>query len=230
MLPTPRASDGPHGGPGQTNGRGEPDSLPAIAALLPTPTSQAAKHGELSPVERDGNRPQDNGNLWVVLPRLAEGALLPTPAVNDMGEGKTTQDWDAWTDKMKAAHGNGNGHGRSLAIEAQRLLPTPQASDLKGANLSGSDSQPANGLSTRALQLLGTPTSAMAARSQKFRDSSPNPAEIAEQIAGGATVLIGANTPPPSPDGSESSDVPLPFPPSQGEPGHHDSLPPSSSG
>jgi DNA (cytosine-5)-methyltransferase 1 len=55
--------------------------------------------------------------------------LLPTPAVNDMGEGKTPDAWDEWTAKMKAAHGNGNGHGASLAIEAQRLLPTPNAAD-----------------------------------------------------------------------------------------------------
>lgn len=52
--------------------------------------------------------------------------LLPTPAVNDMGEGKTVEAWDDWTGRMKAAHGNGNGHGASLAIEAQRLLPTPR--------------------------------------------------------------------------------------------------------
>lgn len=60
---------------------------------------------------------------------------LPTPAVNDMGRGKTVEDWDAWTDKMKAAHGNGNGHGKSLEIEAQRLLPTPNAADGKRNNL-----------------------------------------------------------------------------------------------
>ncbi|MDV7391980.1 hypothetical protein RZS08_11520, partial [Arthrospira platensis SPKY1] len=49
-------------------------------------------------------------------------ALLPTPAVNDMGAGKTVEQWDEWTAKMKAAHGNGNGngHGASLAIEALR--------------------------------------------------------------------------------------------------------------
>ena len=47
-------------------------------------------------------------------------ALLPTPAVNDMGAGKTVEAWDAWTDTMRARHGNGNGHGKSLAIEAQR--------------------------------------------------------------------------------------------------------------
>lgn len=55
--------------------------------------------------------------------------LLPTPAVNDMGRGKTVEDWDAWTDAMRARHGNGNGRGKSLSIEAQRLLPTPKASD-----------------------------------------------------------------------------------------------------
>jgi DNA (cytosine-5)-methyltransferase 1 len=64
--------------------------------------------------------------------RVFEPALLPTPAVNDMGEGKTPDVWDEWTAKMQAAHGNGNGHGKSLAIEAQRLLPTPDASDANG--------------------------------------------------------------------------------------------------
>ena len=46
--------------------------------------------------------------------------LLPTPAVNDMGRGKTVEDWDEWTDAMRVRHGNGNGHGKSLEIEAQR--------------------------------------------------------------------------------------------------------------
>lgn len=59
----------------------------------------------------------------------ASMTLLPTPAVNDMGEGKTVEAWDEWTAKMQAKHGNGNGHGASLAIEAQRLLPTPTAQD-----------------------------------------------------------------------------------------------------
>lgn len=59
--------------------------------------------------------------------------LLPTPAVNDMGAGKTPDQWDAWTDRMKAEHGNGNGHGPSLAIEAMRLLPTPTVMDHAGS-------------------------------------------------------------------------------------------------
>jgi DNA (cytosine-5)-methyltransferase 1 len=68
------------------------------------------------------------------LPRLAGDlppalTLLPTPAVNDMGAGKTVDAWDAWTERMQAEHGNGNGHGKSLAIEAQRLIPTPRATD-----------------------------------------------------------------------------------------------------
>jgi len=62
--------------------------------------------------------------------------LLPTPVVNDMGDGKTVEQWDQWTAAMRAKHGNGNGHGASLAIEVQRgdghgvdtpLLPTPVA-------------------------------------------------------------------------------------------------------
>jgi hypothetical protein len=55
--------------------------------------------------------------------------LLPTPAVNDMGEGKTPEAWDEWTAKMQASHANGNGNGKSLAIEAMRLLPTPKSTN-----------------------------------------------------------------------------------------------------
>lgn len=77
------------------------------ARLLPSPrtsdTNGAGRHGD--------------GGLDL---RTAV-SLLPTPAVNDMGEGKTVEAWDAWTDAMKAKHGNGNGHGASLSIEAQRL-------------------------------------------------------------------------------------------------------------
>ena len=67
----------------------------------------------------------DTGALtW---PQSDTGALLPTPAVNDMGASYTPDEWDEWTEKMRAEHGNGNGHGNSLSVEAQRLLPTPEA-------------------------------------------------------------------------------------------------------
>ena len=88
LLPTPKASDGPNGGPGMRNGRGVADALPGVVSQL-----------------------------------------LPTPACNDMGRGKTPEDWDEWTAAMQQRHGNGNGHGKSLEIEAQRLLPTPRAQD-----------------------------------------------------------------------------------------------------
>lgn len=55
------------------------------------------------------------------------GDRLPTPAVNDMGRGKSPEEWDAWTERMRERHGNGNGHGASLEIEAARLLPSPRA-------------------------------------------------------------------------------------------------------
>ena len=60
--------------------------------------------------------------------------LLPTPAVNDMGKAYTPEQWDAWTAKMQAAHGNGNGHGKSLEIEAARLLTTPSVADSQGGH------------------------------------------------------------------------------------------------
>jgi len=56
-----------------------------------------------------------------------------------MGAGKTVEDWDAWTDAMRAKHGNGNGHGKG----GVPLLPTPMAIDYKdrsrSANWHGND-------------------------------------------------------------------------------------------
>lgn len=58
-------------------------------------------------------------------------AHLPTPVVNDMGANKTVEWWDDWVAEKKAQHGNGNGHGNSLAIEVRRSLgdATPPPSD-----------------------------------------------------------------------------------------------------
>lgn len=104
-------SEAPGGwAPADLAGRSDPP-------LMPTP--QARDWKGYGPADGDRNDP----NLSAI------PLLLPTPAVNDMGEGKTVEHWDEWTAKMQAAHGNGNGHGKSLAIEAQRLLPTPRASD-----------------------------------------------------------------------------------------------------
>lgn len=85
-----------------------------VGNLLPTPVTQP-----------------DTGNGHARNLGKEVRELLPTPAVNDMGAGKTVEHWDAWTDAMKSKHGNGNGHGKSLSIEAQRLavLPTPTTMD-----------------------------------------------------------------------------------------------------
>lgn len=91
-------------------------------------------------VRRADSRPDIPGDT-----RLA---LLPTPVVNDMGEGKTVDHWDEWTATMQAKHGNGNGHGKSLAIEALRLLPTPRATR--------------GGSHTETARLLPTPTASEA--------------------------------------------------------------------
>lgn len=77
--------------------------------LLPTPRATDGSKG-------GPNQRGSSGDL--MLPSAVQ--LLPTPACNDMGEGKTVEAWDEWTDRMKSKHGNGNGHGASLAIEAQR--------------------------------------------------------------------------------------------------------------
>ena len=54
-------------------------------------------------------------------------SLMPTPVVNDMGAGKSVDQWEALTAKWQAKFGN-NGHGNSLSIEVAKLLPTPAAS------------------------------------------------------------------------------------------------------
>lgn len=103
LLHTPRAT---RGGSSTEN----------AAALLPTPTSSVDSGGvNLETGEMYGSHG--------VTQRDAV-ALLPTPVVNDMGDGKTPEHWDEWTAEMQARHGNGNGHGKSLSIEAQRLPVT----------------------------------------------------------------------------------------------------------
>lgn len=114
-LPTPTVRDGKG-----HNQRGDDSCL--TGALLPTCRATDGVKG--GPGQRGSS-----GDL--MLPSAV--VLLPTPACNDMGEGKTPEAWDSWTDAMQARHGNGNGHGKSLAIEAQRLLPTPTSTDRKAS-------------------------------------------------------------------------------------------------
>jgi DNA (cytosine-5)-methyltransferase 1 len=104
LLPTPTSRD--HKGRNQRD-----DATCLTGALLPTPRATDGTNG-------GPNQRGSSGDL--MLPSAVH--LLPTPAVNDMGAGKTVEAWDEWTARMKAKHGNGNGHGSSLAIEAQRAV------------------------------------------------------------------------------------------------------------
>ena len=130
LLQTPRTSDTNGAG---AHGQGGMD-LRTVASLLPTPTSRDHKGrnqrddatcltGALLPTPRatDGTNggPNQRGSSGdLMLPSAVH--LLPTPAVNDMGAGKTVEAWDEWTARMKSSHGNGNGHGASLHIESLR--------------------------------------------------------------------------------------------------------------
>jgi len=120
-LPTPNARDGKGSPSAAWSGQA---SLPRSVQTLATPRAQNGEPRNQNIYARPLDQPQNLENAL---------ALLPTPAVNDMGRGKTVKDWDAWTDKMEAAHGNGNGHGKSLEIEAARIgattvLPSPDGS------------------------------------------------------------------------------------------------------
>lgn len=104
LLPTPRVTDGTSG-PGQ-HGDGGPD----LRTLLATPAA------------RDGKGSGQASRDWLTEHGALETDvldLLPTPSVVDMGDGKDPDQWAQWTEEMDAVHHNGNGHGRSLSVEAQ---------------------------------------------------------------------------------------------------------------
>jgi DNA (cytosine-5)-methyltransferase 1 len=104
--------------------------------ILRTPTASQGQGGALGEAEalRRGNTVGIRDQVMDLaaaqgLKVSRDAVNLPTPAVNDMGRGKTVEQWDEWTDKMKSKHGNGNGHGPSLDIEVLRLMPTPNTMD-----------------------------------------------------------------------------------------------------
>lgn len=107
--------------------------------ILAWPAADSERSGrgaarDAAPAEEAGRRASTVAGGADLLPTPDHLTLLPTPAVNDMGEGKTVEKWDDWTATMQAKHGNGNGHGKSLNIEAQRLLQTPSVADSEGGH------------------------------------------------------------------------------------------------
>lgn len=134
------------GGPRRV-GRGRPDD--GGRSLLPTPAASDVK-GSVAPAKAAQRATESTRG--VRLPEeLTRLTLLPTPAVNDMGAAYTPDEWDAWTEEQKSVHGNGNGHGKSLEIEAQRLLPTPSTALADGGQTSRSGDR-------KDEPLLGNPT------------------------------------------------------------------------
>ena len=140
--------DGRHAALGGEAGSHAGDSGGAPTRHLPTPTTRDWKGanqrgdtscltGALLPTPRagDGEKggPNQRGSSGDYMLPSAVTHLLPTPAVNDMGAAYTPDEWDAWCATQQAKHGNGNGHGKSLHVEAQRLLPTPVATDAAGS-------------------------------------------------------------------------------------------------
>lgn len=112
-LPTPRATRG--------------GSATETVAMLPSAVTHLLPSPQTSDTNGAGEKPGEWAGRWqlrdIALERVQQehGMLLPTPAVNDMGAGKTVEDWDDWTQRMQAKHGNGNGHGKSLSLDTQRL-------------------------------------------------------------------------------------------------------------
>lgn len=107
LLPTPKASDGPKGGPGMRNGRGVADALPGAIALLKTPTAQLGINGGS---QRDGGHG----------PTLADQVehLLPTPVVNGMT--RVSSGGTSGQPRQKSKDGRRAVHGPSLSIEVRR--------------------------------------------------------------------------------------------------------------
>jgi hypothetical protein len=90
----------------------------------------------------------------------------------DMGSNYTPEEWEAWKNKQRANHNNGNGHGASLTQEAFTMLPTPKARDYKDEALPPRISK------------------------ENWQGGAQLPREIAM-----LPPLIGENTPPQSNDG-----------------------------
>lgn len=76
LLPTPRATDGTHGGPNQRGSSGDLMLPSAVHHMLPTPTARDYKDSE---IRREPHRPDDVDTLARAL------TLLPTPTTTQRG-------------------------------------------------------------------------------------------------------------------------------------------------
>ncbi len=123
-LKTPTASENVKPRPHRVDGD-RYDLADQLGKLLPTPQAWDANRGpDNSQLRGDGKRPSGAKGTVNLAGALK---LLPTPVVNDMGNGKTIQQWQTMINKWPNGH-----HGNSLNIEAQKLIDgdsTKQQSD-----------------------------------------------------------------------------------------------------
>jgi len=131
-LPTPR-SVMTKAGPmdtvrEQVQRNGYKTRLEETIAHLPTPRAANGEERNQTIYKRKGV-----GDLQGSRLNLENAlALLPTPAVNDMGAGKDPKAWQEWAARQKASDGRPAPHGKSLEQEALRMLPTPNCMDAMG--------------------------------------------------------------------------------------------------
>lgn len=111
LLPTPRASDGPHGGPQQT-GTG---LIPVISKLFLTPTFTDSKGSRNSTANRSPGSTYHNADTLTD----ALVKLFPTPTEACGKGGQTSRSGNRRNEKL-------------LNGIVQKLFPTPNASDHKG--------------------------------------------------------------------------------------------------
>lgn len=112
LLPTPRATDGTKGGPGQRGSSGDLMLPSAVMELLPTPLAEDGHHASRGSSVRRAAKRQAEGRQLTVEETVT---LLPTPSSADGLGGHRTR--------------SGARSGEPLLGGISQLLPTPAAHD-----------------------------------------------------------------------------------------------------
>lgn len=127
LLPTHMRNDPSYRSPESQTRRsssGFTDLVTALDSEGLVPTPRAGITGHLTGRDYHHNLeewawdPTTRGNPPEPAEELDEDLLFPTPAVNDMGDGKTVEEWDAWNAGETMRH---QMHGQPLSIVAQDL-------------------------------------------------------------------------------------------------------------
>jgi hypothetical protein len=104
----------------------------AVMGFLPTPNHRDWK-GAANPETKLAGGHQVNLN--------DVAAYLPTPVASTQWDDATPEQFDEWRAKQRANHGNGNGHGNLLVVEAKRIGAT-MAPPSPDGNTSSDDPHP----------------------------------------------------------------------------------------